>query len=179
MTKNSIARRYAQALFNLLDPSAIEPVNAVLCNLAKGLDESASFKHVVASPVFTVEEKNAVLAALSDRFHGPPVLRQFLSQLVKKNRAGLLPEISESFQRLADQQQGRQQVTVASSKPLDATEQERLRQQLGTVLHRKVDILFQADPSLLCGLQIRVGSKVYDSSLKGRLAKLHALMAEG
>lgn len=179
MTKKTVARRYAHALFNLLDPSSLETVKGVLQALADGLEESASLKHVLASPVFTFEEKKTVLTALSERTGAPPVMKDFLGQLLKKNRAGLLPEIAEAFQQLADSQQGKQQILVTSAKALNQEEQGKLRTELERILNREVDINFQTNPSLIAGIQVRVGSKVYNSTVKGRLSAMRAILAKG
>ena len=61
MIKTTVARRYAQALFELLDPSTIEATRGTLTNLGQALKESAHLRHVVASPAFGVEEKITVL----------------------------------------------------------------------------------------------------------------------
>ncbi|HET8564377.1 MAG TPA: F0F1 ATP synthase subunit delta, partial [Candidatus Binatia bacterium] len=84
MIKSSVARRYAKALFELLDTKGIEPTRAGLTGLGRILSETASLKHVLASPAFSLEEKEAVLSALSRRLKCPPIVDGFLAQLVKK-----------------------------------------------------------------------------------------------
>ncbi|MFB3071336.1 MAG: F0F1 ATP synthase subunit delta, partial [Nitrospirales bacterium] len=92
MTKNTVARRYAQALFHLLDQGSLEAAQTGLQALANAIQESTSLKHVLASPVFTLEEKSSVLTACSERAGGPPTMGRFCDQLLKKNRVGVLPE---------------------------------------------------------------------------------------
>ena len=94
MIKTTVARRYAQALFELLDQSNIEPTRGTLNGLAKAMEDSLSLRHVVASPAFGVEEKIGVLTELAGRFGCPPEGKAFLGQLVKKNSVGFLPEIA-------------------------------------------------------------------------------------
>ena len=93
--KTAVARRYAQALFELLDVSGIEPTRVALTGLGQAIEESVELRHVVASPVFGAKDKIAVLTELGSRLGCPPIGKAFLEQLVKKNRVGFLPERSE------------------------------------------------------------------------------------
>lgn len=179
MNKSTIGRRYASALFQLLDQSGIEPARSALSALRQGLEETPALKHVLASPVFNFEEKQAVLNELSQRMQAPSVMRDFLTQLLKKNRAMLLPEISEAFAELADQQQGVQQVWVGSAKPLQPAEKEQIKQDLSQTLHHGVEVAFEIDPHLIAGLRIKIGSRVFDNTVLGRLTGMHDQLTKG
>ena len=106
MKESTIGRRYASALFQLLDESGVEPARSALGSLTQGLEDTPALKHVLASPVFKFEEKQVVLEELCQRMQAPQVVRDFLNQLLKSNRAVLLPEISHAFAELADQAKG-------------------------------------------------------------------------
>jgi F-type H+-transporting ATPase subunit delta len=179
VNKSTIGRRYASALFQLLDQSGIEPARSALSALRQGLEEAPALKHVLASPVFDFEEKQTVLNELSQRLQAPLVMRDFLTQLLKKNRAMLLPEISEAFAELADQQQGVQQVWVASAKPLQHDEKEQIKQDLSQTLRHGVDVVFEIDPHLIAGLRIKIGSRVFDNTISGRLTGMHDQLTKG
>ncbi len=179
MNKSTIGRRYASALFQLLDPSGREPARNALDALCQGLETTPAFKQVLASPVFTFEEKQAVLNEISQRMQAPPVLGDFFTQLLKNNRAHLLPEIAEAFAELADQQQGIQPVWIGSAKPLDAAEKEQINRKLTQALHREVDIAYEVSPRLMAGLKIKIGSRVFDNTVLGRLTSLHDQLMKG
>jgi len=174
--KTAVARRYAQALFELLDQSNIEATRGTLNGLGQAIKDSASLRHVVASPAFGVGEKVAVLTELGGRLGCPEVGKAFLAQLVKKNRAGFLPEIAEAFGALVDQAKGTQQVTVSSAAPLSDGEQTRIKTRLRESLKRDVDVTFQHDPGHLAGLHIRIGSRVVDGTVRGRLNEMQTLL---
>jgi F-type H+-transporting ATPase subunit delta len=176
--KSSVARRYAKALFELLDAKGIEPARTVLAGLGQTFSKFPSLKHVLASPAFRAEEKLAVLTALVDKLHGPPVMKHFLAQLVHKNRIGFLPEVADAFAALADQSKGTRQVAVTSAIALNAAEQERVKTKLRDRLKRDVDISFQTEPRLLGGLQIRIGSTLYDSSVRSRLSTMQTILTK-
>jgi F-type H+-transporting ATPase subunit delta len=174
--KTAVARRYAQALFELLDPAHIEATRGTLNGLSQALKESVSLRHVVASPAFGAEDKIAVLTALGERLGCPPAVKAFLRQLVKKSRVRFLPEIAEAFAKLVDRSKGTQQVIVSSVSALPASEQDRIKNRLRETLKRDVDVTFQHDASHLAGLQIHIGSTVVDSTIRGRLDSLRTTL---
>lgn len=179
MNQSTIGRRYASALFQLLDDSGIEPARNALGSLTRGLEDTPDLRHVLASPVFTLEEKQVVLEQLCQRMQAPPIMRGFLGQLLKNNRAVLLPEISQAFSDLADEQKGIQQVHVISAKSLDATEQTQVTGDLTGSLGRAVDIVFEVQPELISGLKIHIGSQVFDNTVLGRLTSMQDQLTKG
>jgi len=174
--KTTVARRYAQALFQLLDQSTIEATRGALTGLGQAMKESDQLRHVVASPAFGMEDKIAVLTALGEKLECPPAGQAFLGQLVKKNRVGFLPEISDAFGKLVDESKRTQPVTVSSATALPPAEQDRIRTSLRDTLKREVEVTFQTDAGHLAGLQIHIGSRVVDSTVRGRLRDLQVLL---
>lgn len=178
MIKKAVARRYAQALFELLDQSTIEQTRVALTGLGQAIKDSVALRHVVASPAFGSEDKIAVLAELGSRLGCPPVGKTFLEQLVKKNRVGFLPEIAEAFTKLADASKGTQQVTVFSATAMPQDEQGQISNRLRTMLKRQVDVTFHTDARYLAGMQIRLGNTVVDSTVLGRLQAMRSLLTK-
>ncbi len=178
MIKTAVARRYAQALFELLDQSNIEATRGTLNGLSQAMKDSISLRHVVASPAFAADEKIAVLTELGGRLGCPPVGKAFISQLVTKNRVGFLPEIAEAFAKLVDQSKGTQQITVSSATALSPAEQNRITTRLRDTLKRDVDVTFETNASHLAGLQIHIGSTVVDSTVRGRLNAMQSLLTK-
>lgn len=156
----------------------MEPTRLGLAALSRALAESSSLKHVLASPAFSGEDKIEVLAALGRRVGCPPVVNGFFAQLVRKNRAGFIPDIAEAFALLADEAKGARQVTVSSASALAPAAQEGLRARLREILHSDVDLTFETDPRLFSGLRIRMGSRLVDSTVGSRLAALRALLTK-
>jgi F-type H+-transporting ATPase subunit delta len=176
--KTAVARRYAQALFELLDASTIEPTREALTGLGQAIKGSVALRHVVASPAFGAEVKIAVLAELGSRLGCPPVGKTFLAQLVKKNRVGFLPEIAEAFAKLADASKGIQQITVSTAATLPPTEQDRISTRLREMLKRQIEVTFHTDARHLAGVQIHLGSTVIDSTVRGRLQAMQSLLTK-
>ena len=178
MIKTAVARRYAQALFELLDTSTIEPTRAALNGLGQAIKDSVPLRHVVASPAFGAEVKIAVLSELGSRLGCPPVGRTFLGQLVKKSRIGFLPEIAEAFGKLADAAKGTLNIIVSSASALPKAEQDRINTRLRDMLKRHIDVSFQTDTNHLAGVQIHLGSTVVDSTVRGRLQAMQSLLTK-
>jgi F-type H+-transporting ATPase subunit delta len=174
--KTAVARRYARALFELLDQSSIEAARGTLNSLGQALKESSSLRHVVTSPVFGADEKIAVLTELGSRLGCPPAGKAFLGQLVKKNRVRFLPDIAEAFARLVDRSKGTEQVTVSSAAELPQAEQNRITTRLRETLKHEVDVTFQTDVRHLAGLQIHIDSTVVDSTVRERLNAMRSLL---
>lgn len=178
MIKTAVARRYAQALFDLLDQPDIEATRETLNGLGQALHDSPALRHVVASPAYGMDDKITVLTALAGRLGCPSVCKTFIGQLVKKNRVAFLPEIAEAFGKLVDQSKGTQPVTVSSASPLPPQEQDRIRVRLRATLQRDVEVTFHTDASHLAGLQIHLGNTVVDSTVRGRLRAMQSLLTK-
>ena len=176
--KSAVARRYAKALFDLLDPQGLEPARGALLGLDHAFKDSASLRHATASPAFAEDEKIAVLSELAQRLGCPSVGKSFLAQLVKKNRVPFLPEIAAAFSALVDEAKARQPVTVWSAQALPPAEQEQIRTTLREKLRREVEVEFHTDSQYLGGLQIRIGSTVVDSTVRGRLRAVQSLLTK-
>lgn len=176
--KTAVARRYAKALFGLIEMSKVEATRDGLVALADAVAVSASLKHVLASPAFSLDDKRAVLDSLSQRLGCPLIMGQFLAQLIKKNRVGFLREIAEEFATLADEAKGTQPVMVFSATSLTPEHEDQLRSRLRALLQRDVDLTFHTKPTLLAGLQIRIGSTLFDSTVRTRLDTMRTLVTK-
>ena len=175
----TVARRYALALFKLVRPEDVDTALSGLDSLNQSIKGSNQLKHVLASPVFTLEAKAAVLTACCQKVACPPGVDRFCAQLLKKNRVKILPEIVESFHQLIDEDRRKQPVSLLSATDLGKDTQLQIQTTLQSVLKRDVALSYSTDPSLFSGIQIRIGSKVYDSSVKGRLEKMRAQLVKG
>ena len=178
MIKTAIARRYAKALFELLDTAGREPASAALQGLGQAIEQSADVRHAIASPAFAEQHKMDVLKGLADRMGFPAAGKHFLDQLVRKSRVGFLPEIAAAFAKLVDESQGTQRVAVASASALPPEEQNRIRTRLCEVLKHDVDVTFETHARQMAGLHIRLGSTVVDSTVRGRLTAMQRLLTK-
>ncbi len=178
MIKAAVARRYAKALFDLLDGPSIEPARTALRGLGEAFTQSSSLRHAIASPVFSEDTKIGVLTELASRLGCPSVGKKFLDQLVRNNRVGFLPDIAQAFAELVDATKGTQQVSVSSAKTMPPAEQDRITTRLRDLLKRDVDVTFHTEPQHVAGLHIRLGSTVVDSTVRGRLNAMQRVLTK-
>ena len=176
MVHTAVARRYAKALFDLQDPSGIGPTTAALHLLAEAFASSREFRALLLSPVFTKQEKAAVVNQVAAKAGCPPITSRFLAHLVRKNRIVFIREISDAFSQLADQASNRKAVQVMAARPLSDKERAAIRTRLEQVTRGPVDLAVQVDPGLISGLEIRFGSWVYDGTVRGQLERLRAIL---
>ena len=176
MVQTAVAQRYAKALFDLQDPSGIGPSEAALRLLAEAFVASHEFRGLLLSPVFTKEEKAAIVDQVAAKAGCPPITHRFLAHIVRKNRIVFIREISDAFSKLADQSSNRKAVQVVSARPLSDKLRAALQARLEQATRGKVDVAVQVDPGVISGLEIRFGSRVYDGTVRGQLKRLRGIL---
>jgi F-type H+-transporting ATPase subunit delta len=172
-----VGARYAQALFDLAsDQDALGPVEADLKGLEAARAENADFKRFLSSPAYGAEEKGKGLAAIAKAAGVNPLTAKFLGLLAHNNRASALPAVTRAFLALAAKKRGAVAAEVVSAVPLTEAQSKGVAAALRQALGKDPEMTVRVDPAILGGLKVRVGSRLYDASLKSRLDTLkHAL----
>ena len=178
MVQTAIARRYAKALFNLLSPSDIRSATESLSALGGALSVSRELRGLLNNPVIDLDKKAAVIRELGTQANAPPVVEQFLAHVVRKNRIVLLAEIAEAFARLADQASNRKVVHLSSARPLTDANRAEIQQKLQGATKGTIELTTNVDPRLLGGLEIRIGSTVYDGTIRGQIDKIRTALSK-
>ena len=165
--------RYAQALFELAkgqgDARAVE---ADLKSLKAMRAESADLRALIASPTFDSETKAKGLAAIAEAAGFSPTTRKFIGLVAANRRASAIPGMIAAFEKLAADDRGAISAEVTTALPLTAAQAQALAASLRTALGKDPEIETKVDPAILGGLKVRVGSRLYDASLKSRLDSL-------
>jgi F-type H+-transporting ATPase subunit delta len=174
--QTAIARRYAKALFTLLKPSDIQSAAESLTALAGALAVSRELRALLQNPIIGRDKKAAVIRELASKAGASPIMERFLAQVVQKNRIALLVEIRDAFARLADQASNRRVVQLSSARPFSEDSRAAIRGQLERATRSAVDLTTRVDPGLLGGLEIRIGSTVYDGTIRGRLEQMRTAL---
>jgi F-type H+-transporting ATPase subunit delta len=168
-----VGARYAQALFELAkDQGEVASVEADLKTLKGMCGESADLRALLASPTFGAEAKGVGLSALADAAGLSPTTRKFLGLLAVNRRAGALGAVIAAFERLAAADRGAVSAEVVTALPLTDAQTQALAAALRTALGKDPEIETRVDPAILGGVKVRVGSRLYDASLKSRLNSL-------
>jgi len=176
-----IARRYAQALLNLAArDKKTDDVSQGLHDLCGILDAVPDLKLMLHSPEVAAERKSRLLAEMLNHAQPAPLVGQFARYLESKHRLPLLHEIRDCYGRMADDLMGRAkaQVTVAID-PAPAQRERLLRLCQKLSGGKQVSLSIQVDPGILGGSVVRIGSKVWDGSLRNDLDTIRSAIAQG
>lgn len=171
--RGSIGRRYARALFSVgVDKGNFETLGQELENLAQLYASSLELRQTLENPVFKASQKRAILEKILPRVASSRLVHNFALMLLERNRIAALPMIARAFQELTDLQLGRVRATVVSAKPLDVITESEIQRALERRTGKTVIMKSEVDPGLIGGVVARVGSLVFDGSLRTRLATL-------
>ncbi len=172
-----LAGRYATALYaHAEDVHALDSVVAEMDQLGRTIDESADFRRLLESPLIDVQQARATaLAVLEQEGFGKPV-RDFVGVVAGNRRLRSLRQIVGAFAALVAQKRGVVTAFVESAHKLNDVQRQQLRARLIEAGYGNVNIVEQVEPDLLGGLVVRVGARLYDTSLKSRLQRLQYAM---
>jgi F-type H+-transporting ATPase subunit delta len=174
-----IARPYATALFDLAgSEGSLAAVEAGLDAVQDLAGESADFRRFLRSPVISADEKSAALEAILERASVDKTVGNFLRVVARNGRLFALNAIVREFKALAAAERGEVSADVTSAAPLSDTQRKSLADTLKQKIGKTVTLTEHVDPSLIGGLQVKVGSQMIDSSLKTKLTAIKVAMKE-
>jgi F-type H+-transporting ATPase subunit delta len=172
----AMSHRYAAALVDVvLDPRApIGPDQAVreLNDFESMLSAAADLKHILNSPAVSRVRKRGVIEKMAKAASLSPTVRNFYFVVVNHGRADLLPTLRRSVEELIDQRRGIVRASLSSAVALADDEKANISAELARISGSQVRCEFVVDPTLLGGVIARMGSTVYDGSVRGKLAAL-------
>ena len=176
-TRGGLPDRYASALYSLAsDQNALDEAVDQMNALGRLIDENADLRRLVASPLIDVHTaQKAVRAALAEQGFGK-LVQDFVSVVASNRRLNALRAIVADFASLVADKRGIVVATVTTAHPLSDVQEQQLRARLIESGYGSVDIVRHVDPSLLGGMVLRIGARLFDSSLKSRLQRLQYAM---
>ncbi len=142
------------------------------------LDESADFRRLVASPVFSAEDQERAVGAIADKAGIGGLTGNFLRLVAKNRRLFALPGIITAFHAMAARARGEVTAEVASAHPLSDAQVAALKTALKEKLGKDVTLQARVNPALLGGLVVKVGSRMIDTSLRARLMNVKTQLKE-
>lgn len=179
MSEANVASRYADALIEVAaESNKIDAIGADLVKVENLFQANGGqLAEFIASPVFTVEERSAVLDKVLPKVHIDPYVTNLLKVMNANRRLGIFSTLRAQYDALADERSGRVRVQVTTADALTPALESEIKAALEASTGKSVIVEHTIDPSLIGGMIARVGGKVYDSSLRTRLSKLkHALI---
>jgi F-type H+-transporting ATPase subunit delta len=180
MTLTAVAARYAEALADIvtgassISAAPVRPQDALaeLKAFAETLRSSSELYNALTTPAVPVSRKKAVVGRIAEDLQLSTVLRNFLFVIIGHHRIPLLAEIAGAFELQLDQRMGYVRAEVSSARELNAEQRNLLNGSLERLSGKRVRMQFKIDESLIGGAVARIGSTVYDGSVRGQLQSL-------
>ena len=175
---SGVAGRYASALFELADTAkALDAVAQDLGTFRGMLNDSADLSRLIASPVIGRALQGKALMAVLDAAGISGLVRKFIGLVAANGRARDLPAMAQAFLAELARRRGETTATVTSAVPLTSAQLEQLTDTLRSVLGgAKVSVDARVDADILGGLVVKVGSRLFDSSIRSKLQRLQLAM---
>ncbi|MGH9749990.1 MAG: ATP synthase F1 subunit delta [Candidatus Polarisedimenticolia bacterium] len=176
----AVARRYAQALADAAGKDAIllDRIASDLRLAAETLGRDPRLPAFFADPSVDGRQKLAAIEALARTGKLQKLSASFLRVLVSNRRIGALDAIVRAFEGFRDERLGIVEAETTSAVPLSAPETRRLKESLEKLTGKSVRLKLHVDPALLGGARTRIGSQVYDGTLRRQLAVLRERLAQ-
>jgi len=176
MTVSAVATRYAEALADVVTAggSALAPQDALnqLSAFHAALVGSPELYNALTSPAVPASRKKAALARIGDVLGLSKIARNFLFVLIDHHRIRALSEILETFEVVLDERLGFARAEVSSARELNDAQRSALNQTLEQLTGKRIRMRLTVDPALIGGVVARIGSTVYDGSVRGQLSSL-------
>lgn len=175
----AIAAPYARAFADVVleDRLNTQDVQRQLDSFVAAWWESDDLREIFLDPSFPVEQKVAILDKLNARLGMVAQVRNFFAVLIQHDRLNVLEEVLTEYRREVNQRLGISEVRVTSARALEADERRGIEQKVAILTGTQIHATYQEDRALLGGVVVRVGSTVYDGSVKGRLDRLKEQLA--
>lgn len=165
--------RYAAALADVaLKQQNADRVKADLGEFVEAFLSSADLRNFLETPAVGREAKQKVIEKIAERMDLTPAVRNFVHLLVDHQRTELLREIRQAFDSELNARLGIAEADVSSARELGAGEKQQLTAALEQRTGKKIEARFREDKSLVGGAVVRVGSTVYDGSVREQLTRL-------
>ena len=169
-----VSLRYAHAFADVVRSGNLDPATAQqqLRDFAGTLAESEALRQFLSNPSIAATDKLSILDTVAGRIGVYPQVRNLIAVMMDHERLHDLPEIVAEYETLVDEQASISEAYITSARPLDPADRDELEARLGTLAGGSVRTTYQEDPALLGGAIVRLGSTVYDGSVRGQLDRL-------
>jgi F-type H+-transporting ATPase subunit delta len=172
------ARRYAEAALELARRDGTLDAWLVDLRLAVelvGVEEAAA---VIDNPAIAWNQRQAIITGLLGSRVGTPT-RNLVLLLARRGRLAILPRVADELKRLVDRERGVVVANVTSAQPLSPADLAAIAERVAAMAGARVDVKATVDPELIGGLTVRVGDRLIDASVRGRLARLRDSLVAG
>jgi F-type H+-transporting ATPase subunit delta len=156
----------------------LEPLSAELLLVAEVLERAPQMVRFLDDPSVDPEEKRKAVAALEKGTRASDLTRRFLGVLIEHRRLAALSSIAQAFAAIKDENLGIVPAETTTAIALSTAQQKKLRDSLEKLTGRTVRLSLRVDPAVLGGARTRIGSRVYDGTVRRRLQILRSRLAD-
>lgn len=170
--RDTAARRYAEAAFQVARESdALDRWQADLAVLDETL-AVPELRAVIEHPAVAFADKERILRRAAADVGAEPLNLVLL--MIRRGRPGAIPAMRRHFEELVRRQRGIARAEIRSALPLDKEDRSALERTLARLAGQEVELTELVDPSLIGGISVRIGDRLYDASIRSRLERLRA-----
>jgi F-type H+-transporting ATPase subunit delta len=169
-----LSLRYAHAFASVATSSHLDSTAAQqqLEDFSKTLAGSHELREVLMNPSIPNDQKLRVLDAIASRIGMLPQVRNFLAVIMEHQRFAELDEILSEYRAIADEQSHMAEAEITSAHPLNDQDRAELEAQVAKLAGGRIRATYHQDATLLGGAVVRIGSTVYDGSIRAQLQQL-------
>ena len=175
----SVASTYARAFADVVLDKHLDADRSVaqLRMIATLLDESSDLRRVWENPAIPADQKRRVLDVVAERDGISTQVRNLVAILIDHRRVHFLGPIIRQLEKELDARLGFAEAQITSARELSDAEKREFEAQVGKLTGKKVRAQYAEDVSLLGGAVLRLGSTIYDGSVKGQLERLKEVIS--
>lgn len=172
MSESVVAKRYAQALFQLAqEHSKVEQIGEELAAVKEVFYNNDSIHNFLHHPKISIEQKKSVVNESFQSFSSE--VKNTLSLLIDRHREAIIVEIADAFLDMVSEQKGIAQATVYSVRELSQEEKAQISKTFAAKVGKQsLNITNKVDSSLLGGIRVRIGNRIFDGSVSGKLSRM-------
>ena len=173
--------RYAGAFLDVVTSAKLDAaaIDRQLTDFLATWNESAELREFFLNPAIPSLQKVGFLDKLNETLGLQKELRNLLAILIDNNRIGQVVEVARAYRMKLQQQLGIRQAEIVTARELSPEERETLVAEAGRLAGSRIEASFSLDASILGGTVVRIGSTVYDGSVRGRLDRLKEALTAG
>lgn len=180
MSVETVARRYAAALADVVaNTSEIDSIKTELKTWEQMINTNGDLQIAFRNPAISQADKEKVLGSLIAKTRPSKTTANFLRVLLRNSRLTEISEINEKFASVLEERSGTISALITSARPLSENEKTEMKANLTKLSGKTVNLKFEIDETLIGGVVTRIGSTVYDGSVKTQLEELKAQLASG
>jgi F-type H+-transporting ATPase subunit delta len=176
----SVSIRYARAFADVVIELKLSPdaVRQEMASVIEIVNANSDLRRVWESPAVTPEQKHKVLDGVAKLAGLNTAVRNFLAVLIDHRRMNMLSTIAHQFEVELNKMLGIADVEILSARELGANERQQLESQVASMTGKKVRADYKLDSKLLGGAVVRMGSTIYDGSVRGQLRRMMEQLSE-